>query len=697
MASINDIIKREVNPFDLVNLRTGNFWGQSQELNSMVESIHQEVITETENLLNLVVKDNSSRTILLIGESGSGKSYLLGRVKRQLNPKAFFAYITPWVDDNYIWRHILRATVDSLIQVSDGQQESQLILWLKNLSAFTQGNLKNKPFNDSIWQLLLNDRQKFIKQLKRKYQTAGIYNPDHYFGVLHDLTDPELYPLACEWLRGDDLSEESMQTLRVKQCIDTEDAAKQILANFGKISTATQPIVLCFDQVESIPNFLSNPQSIFRVNTTIHNENIYNFLIIITLVSHHWKQTWDHIPHSDQARIDREIFLKPIDLKQAEALWYYQLQTIYQQAQPQPESPIFPLNIQLLEKNFPGGKTNPRNALILGRSEYQKYKVSLLNIRQTILIDLPQQPQKQPINFKVRKNDFSGSFDSEEKDRAEFQLLWQQEYKKYQGKLSKISLLSSPELVRMLQEALEALQLQSVKSKMIAGKYASYSLSYQHRGSKQKIGVVWTEDSNMTNFFHVMNACHKAVQQNLCQKLVLIRISNVGKPQLKSYEIYSQIFNNTQHIHIKPTIQSVHHLATYHSLVNSALCQELFIGKKNINLQTLQSFIRECKVLHKCVLLQDLGIITKPEPNDDSNFNRNAKQDFRPIKEFLLNVITTQAFLGVPILISQAASQFPNLKETETHLLIDLLCQEKKVKIVNPHAEVKEQVICLLN
>lgn len=89
MASIDDIIKREVNPFDLVNLKPGNFWGQNQDLESTVESIHQEAITEIEGLLDLVAIDHRSRTVLLVGDSGSGKSYLLGRLKRTFNPKAF--------------------------------------------------------------------------------------------------------------------------------------------------------------------------------------------------------------------------------------------------------------------------------------------------------------------------------------------------------------------------------------------------------------------------------------------------------------------------------------------------------------------------------------------------------------------------------------------------------------------------------
>ncbi|MFN6560396.1 MAG: ATP-binding protein [Nostoc sp. ChiSLP01] len=672
MASINDIIKREVNPFDLVNLRTGNFWVPNHELESVVESIHQEAITEIEGFLDLVARDNRSRTVLLVGDSGSGKSYLLGRLKRTFNSKAFFAYIGPWVDNDYMWRHLLRNTVDSLIQVPEGQEESQLILWLKNLSVFTKTNLKKQLFNDNFWQLLLGDRQKFINHLKKTYLKAGIYNPDVFFGVLHDLTDPELYPLACEWLRGDNLSEESMQALRLRHCIDTEDAAKNILANFGKISTATQPIVLCLDQVETLPNWTSNPQPLFNINTTIHSENLKNFLIIISIVTNGWKQSYRYIQQSDKARIERLISLKSINFNQAEALWAYRLQSLHQEANPKPDSHIFPLKRQLLEENFPGGKTMPRNAFVLGRLEYQEYKLSLID-----------DPTKTP--------DENPPINEEEREQAEFQLIWQQEYKKVQFKIAKVSLLAAPDLIQMVQETLEALQVQAIKPKLISGTYASYSLSYQLPSKRENIGIVWTEDANMKSFFNVMNACQKTIQQNLCQSLYLIRIGSVGNAKLAGYKIYSQIFTGTKHIHIKPNLASVHHLATYHNLVNSALAQELVVAGKTINLPALQSLIRESKILEQCTLLQELGIVAKQKPDPDKR-----TKDLRLVKDFLLNLVKTQGYMGVPTLISQGVSQFSYVEETETQHLIDLLCQEKKVKIINPKSKLEDQLIRLL-
>ncbi|WP_414528962.1 ATP-binding protein [Nodularia chucula] len=657
MASINEIIKHNINPFDQVNYRTGNFWVKNQHQEAMVPSIHQESIAEIEQVLNLVTTDNFSRTLLLVGDSGSGKSYVLGRLKTTLNPKAFFAYIGPWVDDDYIWRHILRYTVDSLIQVPDGKRESQLILWLKSVSDFLKNDIKKKLFNDNVLDLLLTDRQKFVKHLTETYQSYNIYDPENFFGVLYDLTDPQLYPLACEWLRGDNLSERSMEALNVKNCIDTEDGAKNILANFGKISTATQPIVLCFDQVESVPNWLYTPQAIFKANTTVHNETIQNFLIIITIATDPWKKIWKQITQADKAKVDKVITLKNIDINQAESLWKYILQTVHQPATPPLESPIAPLNRQILEKCFPGGKTDPRNVLLLGRSQYQKYKNKIIGI-----------------NGK-------GELDP----KAEFQVLWQEEYKKVQEKFPKISLLSSPELIRMLEIALEASEVGLVRHKLISGKYASYSCSYQHSEQKEKVGIIWTEDANMKSFLEIMDTCQKTIKQKLCQKLVLIRMGNEGISKPADNKIYNEIFTNNQHLHIQPTIQSVHYLATYNYLVNSALSQELVIGYKTINLQLLQTLIRKSRILHNCVLLQELGIVRQAGSNTAS-----------PVKDFLFNLVATQNLIGITTLISQAVNQFPDVQESEIQHFIGMLCQENKVKIVNPQANFEDQLIFII-
>ncbi|HIK11949.1 MAG TPA: ATP-binding protein [Oscillatoriaceae cyanobacterium M33_DOE_052] len=689
MALIDELIRQEVNPFD-INLKPGNFWREKQEATETIDSIHQEAMRKIEGLLDRVVADRRSRTLLLTGDPGSGKSYLLGRLKRTLNAKAFFAYIEPWPEADRLGRHILRYTVDSLMQVPEGQTESQLILWLKSLSVFTKRSLKRRLFDDNFWEVLQSDRQKFINHLKKTYKNAGIYNADSFFGALHDLTEPQLYDIACQWLKGDDLSEESLTLLQQKKSLDSETDAWETLANLGRIATETQPIVLCFDQLEfsNSDTQLAELQKLFSFNTNIHNQGLKNFLIIICLTTNNWQNNHRSIQQSDLDRVEGKLSLKPINLDQAEALWQLRLQPLHRQASPQPDSQIFPLTRTILEDNFPGGKTDPRKSLILGRQEYQQYKSSLGVQIPNLRTDIPDNsniPQPQATLPEL------------------FKLTWQQEFKKIEAKITKVSLLSAPELVQMLAEALQALQITTTKSKLLSGKYASSSLTYQHPRHHQDVGVLWTEDANMSSFATAMKACQKAIKSHTSHSIILIRATETGNnPNLVGYKLYHSIFTGHPNRHILPAIASVHYLATYHSLVNSALGQELLLGSQIISLPELKHLMRESEILTDCLLLQDLGIFQTKTTTATTNPITNGATATLPdktqqqIQDYLLNVVKTQHFLGKNALLTQAQSQFSETNQQTISQEFDSLIKAGKFKIANPHEAQEKQVVCLL-
>ena len=466
MASIEEIIQREANPFDPVTFRSGNFWQEDESTSEIIaKSIHKDTISHVKQVLNLVAKDHRTRTLMLVGDLGSGKSYLLGRLKQTLNSQAFFVYVGPCPENDYIWRHTLRQTVASLMHNPAAQKESQLLLWLKSLSAFRDRGLRKT---------LLGERGLFINNFRNTYP-AGIYQANEFFGALYCLTNPKLYFLACDWLRGENLDKDDLKILGVKNTINSEAAAQGILANFGRISAATQPIVLCFDQFEGrlLADGSADIQPIFTVNTAFHNENLKNFLIIISIVTHTWKQHRDRIQQSDIDRVEKHISLRPITLKQAEELWASRLYPLHLQANPKPQSPIYPLNKQSLEQRFPGGKTTPRRALSLGQSLFLKYKLG----REA----LPEDPI------------------------ASFKLLWLNELKKTQAKVTRIRQFSSLELISMLRRAFAALNIQEIQPKLLESKaYASYSFSYREPKKSENLGVVWTEEPNMSSFFCVI-------------------------------------------------------------------------------------------------------------------------------------------------------------------------------------------------
>jgi hypothetical protein len=279
--------------------------------------------------------------------------------------------------------------------------------------------------------------------------------------------------------------------------------------------------------------------------------------------------------------------------------------------------------------------------------EFQKYKESL------ILVDPPKIPKI-------------------EKLLSEFQLIWQSEFQKVQQKVTQVRHYSSPEFIQMLQEALSALQVEGIKPKFLStSKYASHSLSYQSLYHTGRVGLVWAEESHMSSFCSVMEACHKSAKNNLCQTLYLIRSEGVGKPNNKGYKLYAELFTGSSHRHIKPDLNLVHYLATYHKLVNDAYAGELVIGSKTPNLKELEVLIKKSKILNDCSLLQNLiGI----EP---------VIVNLSPVKFFLINLIKTQFLLSRHILIKNATSHFPNVNESHVQQLIQELCKEKQIQIVD--------------
>ncbi|MEL7313806.1 MAG: ATP-binding protein [Cyanobacteria bacterium J06559_3] len=485
MTSLKQLIQHNLNPFDPSTFRPGNFWQESQNPALEVDSIHWSILQEVDQILDQTAKDRRTRTILLAGDSGAGKSYLLGRLKRQLNRKAFFAYISPWPNSDYLWRHTLRSVVDSLIQVPEGQSESQLLLWLKGLPSL---------HNRSIVKWVLGERGTFIQDLQASFP-VGITNSKEFFGVLYDLaTNPELRVLAYNWLKGDNLDKEDLKTLRIKQPIDSEDAAYNILSNIGRIAASTQPIVLCFDNLDSIPRLANDKpdlQSLFNLNSTIHNEKLRNFLVLISIVTGTWRENKKAIQPADLARIDQTLQLKQINWDQAEALWAARLAPIYAQAKPKPESAIAPLSRDWLTHEFRSGRTLPRNALKLGQDLIASFKArngQLPSPESTSLID----------------GGKGSDEDEAEKILASFKLTWDKEFQTVHERLTRIRQFTSPDLIWRLQQVLEALEVPQVTAQFLGGsKYASYSLSHQKNAST---GVVWNEDPNMTTFYHVMKA-----------------------------------------------------------------------------------------------------------------------------------------------------------------------------------------------
>lgn len=666
MSDLNTIIKQSINPFDTVSFKQGNFWEEDQSPTLTVNSIHQEELKLIADTLAQVAKGKHSRTILLKGDSGSGKTHLLGQLKKKLNNKAFFAHIIASIQNDYIFQYTLRKTIESLMFVPEGEEESQLLLWLKNII-----NKQNK----GVLQKIQGQQKAFVSNMKAAHP-SGIWKPNAFFRVLYALTQPELYYIACDWLKGDDIDEEDAQSLGTKERIKTEQDAIDVLASFSRISGSTLPIVLCFDEIDISNNRKDLLESILKLNMIIKTQKLKNFLVIISVITDTWQSYEGFIESSLKSPINQTINLKPITSEQVKSLWSSRLYPLHQQANIKPKSNIDPLTEQELKSYFPSGKANPRSALKVGHQLIQQYKTGEIN-------------KPDPL--------------------ASLKLLWQEELKRNERNIQKNSQFSSAELTNMLKQVMEALQVRSIQFNIFKKKTSFGVTSFSYNDSVGKnIGLVWYEQPNLGSFCKLMNACDQLSSKELYEKLVLIRFQRVGSTKNKGYKLYQKIFNRSPNHHIIPDLNSVHILATYHNLYSYATNKNLTVGYENPDIARLQDLVRQARVLENCDLLKELNFIQEDEESSNDNYKDEDKndnndeddnshnRDLEKIQEFLSNLVKTQLFIGRQAVIDKTLSEFQDeVTQEEVDRAIKTLIDEHQIKIVNPKAKPEEQSICL--
>jgi hypothetical protein len=637
MANLKEILveiknKHEVivNPFDDVTY--GNFWFEKQATEN-VESIHKDAIKTIESQLKLLKQGPThlSKSTLILGDMGCGKSHLLGRLKKQLNNQAFFVYIQPIEESSYFWRHTLQYTIASLMQKPQGQSDSQLRLWLKGFPVFQ---------NPDWFKGILGEKRAFIRDLKNTYP-SGIYEAKKFFSVLYELATNN-YQLACEWLAGEDLDEEDLSTLGVNKSIDNEKSARGILNNFGRIANATKPIVLCFDQIERAFS------GVFNFNTTLHNERLVNFLIIISAVRANWQEYKRSMIQSDLARINKTVSLDDITIDEAEKLWINRLKPLHLQCNPQPEFPIAPLDKSKLEENAPGHRINLREALNLGGKLFQEY----IDAIDGLVIPPPPPPKG-------------------------FVRIWKNTFTEMQEKVNSLVQFSDQEFMEMLKYVFMAVQVENVNPRFLPGVNATRSFNYQCPATGITRGIVWNNCRNNNAFCALMRACERVLINHQCQSLLLIRNIQVSPQGTIGYDIYQSIFRpaSTQYIHYHPTIEDLQYLKTYHKLAKDAISGDLVINFERVSLPKLKELTREYQVLNNCIMLQKLKIV-KPSP------------ELPVLKENIVNIVEQKSPINITDLHSEIENIFSNRFIPKYYFLKVNKELDKKIPditISNPH------------
>jgi AAA ATPase-like protein len=231
-----------------------------------VISVHQSAFARCCEAVAVVRARPHSASVLVYGESGSGKTHLLARLRARVAgegdgsgsfQKAIFVSAPLRASARMIWRHLRDCMVGDLLRRSGdgGAQLERLLLGLLSKYRLISGD-------GPLW--LAQRRQdarrddlpcQELEELFDRMDSAGRLSYNLRVALGHLLLGRHR-GLAGAWLRGESLPEAALRTLEIMPEPDGDDEleeqAHQLVTALTCLATAELPIIFCFDQIEAL-------------------------------------------------------------------------------------------------------------------------------------------------------------------------------------------------------------------------------------------------------------------------------------------------------------------------------------------------------------------------------------------------------------------------------------------------------------
>jgi Cdc6-like AAA superfamily ATPase len=195
---------------------------------------------------------------LILGEVGSGKTHLLGRIltqSKQTRSPCAFAYIQPLEDPEQTYRYLLREVMVNLFHPMAASSQATQFRRL-----VTKVFLEGHPDQQVPARLVLTPSTftAIQRRVMRLLRTAYPAISGHFVHVLLQYAVLERRTAAMQWLTGSVLDEADTTLLQVPDrtrlsTASLEAEARDILTSLGLLLTRyRQPLVVCFDRLENL-------------------------------------------------------------------------------------------------------------------------------------------------------------------------------------------------------------------------------------------------------------------------------------------------------------------------------------------------------------------------------------------------------------------------------------------------------------
>ncbi|WP_224370117.1 ATP-binding protein [Hyalangium versicolor] len=312
---------------------------------------------------------DSGKILLLLGESGSGKTHLLRAFRNMAhgNVQGFVGYMPMTVDTSNYDRYILSNLIDSLDQAYDtnmrpdsGLMRLSSALLSRSTSAQAQrvANDEEPLEGEALHQAVIDAADALLAD--ERYRNSDL---DLLRALLYlQRKDPRIHHRVLKWLRCEDLSGPDRKMLGDLVPRTADDDPRRMVEHLGRIMASIHhALVLCVDQVEDVYNFENNPRvepSFRRAMGALSAiiSSVPSAVVVLCFLSDFWVKMK---PQLTRALLDRlENDPEPIALESlataetARQITTLRLQNLYDQMEVRfdPNDPTFPFPFPGFEK-----------------------------------------------------------------------------------------------------------------------------------------------------------------------------------------------------------------------------------------------------------------------------------------------------------------------------------------------------------
>ena len=292
-----------------------------------VETIHEDARDAFRGLVaraSMTPRPTSGRILLLMGESGAGKTHLMRAFRNWLHGgrRGYCGYMQMTSATDRYGRYVLNNLIDSLSQPYDEAfgEATGLMRLSTALSESSRAvprerlaQLRDDPMDAECLAKLVDALADQVVEDER-FDHCDL---DLVRALLYlQRDDPRLRARVLKYLRCEDLSKADQEAIGGLSPRIYADAPERVIALLGQLmgSVDNVPLVLCLDQLEDLFN-LDDAKGRFRraVSTVIDlADRVPSSVIVISCLEDFYIQLSEHLATPARARVEQDP--KPIRL-----------------------------------------------------------------------------------------------------------------------------------------------------------------------------------------------------------------------------------------------------------------------------------------------------------------------------------------------------------------------------------------------